>query len=332
MSDRYYRLFSLAENLHTEGSPVVISAGALLRDSVTGKVLAQLKFRNISRKTIIAVKVRILALDSAKSLLKGVDSFSYLDLSVCPGGEFGQNVPVVLPDTATRSFAVEILSAVAGDGTVFEITGQVAAPASQAVMNVILEQNIARATADRRQQEIRLAAAADENKVFKRNLILCCIPLGLFILAFVLHAYQYTMLQAFPMQRYLDRYGRENLGGLLVPALCLLATFLGRKNRKVFAAVGVIAIVLLVLQGFVGSLNTAPIMLNVTKMLMKLPKGATRFLKVISDWLPGDGWLNTLIMLFRGVKVHFFSCSGVCYLLSTASAAVIMFLGLKKKR
>ena len=42
MSERYTRLFALEENLYSDGSPVVISAGALLKDNQTGAVLAQL--------------------------------------------------------------------------------------------------------------------------------------------------------------------------------------------------------------------------------------------------------------------------------------------------
>ena len=52
MSERYSRLFSLSENLYAEGAPVLIAAGALLKDNETGKVLAQLKLRSISDKKI----------------------------------------------------------------------------------------------------------------------------------------------------------------------------------------------------------------------------------------------------------------------------------------
>ena len=43
MEERYTRLFSLPENLYSAGAPVMIAAGALLKDNQTGKVLAQLK-------------------------------------------------------------------------------------------------------------------------------------------------------------------------------------------------------------------------------------------------------------------------------------------------
>ena len=50
MKDRYSKLFSLTKDLYTEGSPIIISAGSLLKDNDTDRVLAQLKFTNRSTK------------------------------------------------------------------------------------------------------------------------------------------------------------------------------------------------------------------------------------------------------------------------------------------
>lgn len=119
MSERYTRLFSLPENLGLESCPVVISAGALLKDNTTGNVLAQLKFRNLTSQAVKAVKVKIHAYDTAKAELNGVNIFSYLDLNVPLDGEFGSQTPIPLPDAATRSFTVDILSVVLAGGTVY---------------------------------------------------------------------------------------------------------------------------------------------------------------------------------------------------------------------
>lgn len=119
MSERYTRLFSLPENLGLKNCPVVISAGALLMDNTTGKVLAQLKFRNLSPQAVKAVTVRINAYNTAGEALNGVDTFSYLDLNVPLDGEFGSQTPIPLPDAATRSFTVDILSVTLADGTVY---------------------------------------------------------------------------------------------------------------------------------------------------------------------------------------------------------------------
>lgn len=60
MAERYTRLFATEKNLYVSGSPLVLSAGALLKDNQTESVLAQLKIKNISNKIIKAVKVSVI--------------------------------------------------------------------------------------------------------------------------------------------------------------------------------------------------------------------------------------------------------------------------------
>ena len=67
MAERYSRLFSLKENLYSEGSPVVIAAGALLKDNQTGKEL------------------------------EGVSEYQYLDLNEARDAEFGQKQAITTP-------------------------------------------------------------------------------------------------------------------------------------------------------------------------------------------------------------------------------------------
>ena len=54
MSERYSRLFALPADIYAEGAPVVIAAGALLKDNQTGKTIAQIKLHSISDEVIIA--------------------------------------------------------------------------------------------------------------------------------------------------------------------------------------------------------------------------------------------------------------------------------------
>ena len=84
MSERYTKLFTLPANLYAEGAPVIVSAGNLLKDTQTGKVLAQLKIKNISPKTIKAAKLVIHALDTTGQPLDGDAEQEYLDLHIFP--------------------------------------------------------------------------------------------------------------------------------------------------------------------------------------------------------------------------------------------------------
>lgn len=117
MSERYTKLFSLSENLYAETSPVVIAAGALLKDNATGKVLAQLKFRNITGKTVKALRVRITPLDTVGAPLGEAVSHQYLDLSAERNDEFGQKAPITLPDVATRAFSASVTEAIFADNS-----------------------------------------------------------------------------------------------------------------------------------------------------------------------------------------------------------------------
>lgn len=108
MAERYTRLFALPADLYTEGAPLLVAAGALLKDTVTGKVLAQLKFTSLCEKTIKAVKVRVTPFDTVGRPLGEAVPFTYLDLAVTRGNDFGQKTPIPLAESEARSFAVTV--------------------------------------------------------------------------------------------------------------------------------------------------------------------------------------------------------------------------------
>ncbi len=124
MSERYTRLFALEENLYSEGSPVVLSAGALLKDNQTGAVLAQLKIKNIGDKRIKAAAVRIACFDTLGKPLEGVVEKEYLDLDAGRGTEFGQKTLISLPDASARSFSVSVAWVAFSDNTVWNASGE----------------------------------------------------------------------------------------------------------------------------------------------------------------------------------------------------------------
>lgn len=108
MSQRYVRISTFPENLYLDCSPVLISAGALLKDNKTGKVLAQLKFKNLSDNIINAVKVSVIAYDISGIELTGVEEYQYLDISIKPAESFGDDKAIILPDINTRNCVIVI--------------------------------------------------------------------------------------------------------------------------------------------------------------------------------------------------------------------------------
>lgn len=124
MSERYSKLFSLTENLYATGSPVLIAAGALLKDNQSGKIIAQIKLRNIHRKAIKAAKVCIVPFDTVGCTLGDAVHYQYLDLSAARNEEFGQKIPIALPDAATRSFAATVEEIAFTDNSIWKATGE----------------------------------------------------------------------------------------------------------------------------------------------------------------------------------------------------------------
>ncbi len=116
MAERYSRLFSLPEDLYTPGAPLLIAAGALLKDNQTGQVLAQLKLRSISPKTITAVKLFVIGYDlSGEELCR--EEHQYLDLRIARDGLFGAKEAIPLPQSSVRSFTAQILAVYFADGS-----------------------------------------------------------------------------------------------------------------------------------------------------------------------------------------------------------------------
>lgn len=124
MSERYSRLFALSENQYASGSPVVIAAGALLKDNQTGKVIAQLKLRNISSKPIKAATVCIVPFDTVGNPIGDSVSYQYLDLSAKRDEDFGQKAAITLPNATTRSFAATVEEIAFVDNTIWKATGE----------------------------------------------------------------------------------------------------------------------------------------------------------------------------------------------------------------
>ena len=118
MSERFSKVFSLAPNLYAKGCPLLIVAGALQKDTETGKILAQLKMKNIGDKDITSCKISLRASENNGHDVEGVKGLSYLDLNVKPGDEFGSKTPVFLPEATSRSFSVTVEEIVFADNSV----------------------------------------------------------------------------------------------------------------------------------------------------------------------------------------------------------------------
>ena len=115
MAERYTRLFTLSEDLYTPGAPLVIAAGALLKDTQTGRVLAQLKLRSISDRPIRAVDLQVIGYDMSKAEICR-EEHQYLDLQVSRDDMFGSKEAIPFSRSSVRSFSVRVLAVYFADG------------------------------------------------------------------------------------------------------------------------------------------------------------------------------------------------------------------------
>ena len=120
MAGRYTRVFTAKNNLYALGSPVIMSAGALLKDNQTGKILAQLKIRSIANKKIKALTLNVSSFDTSGAALDEDVSFEYLDLSAARDEEFGQKTLIPLPNASTRAFDVTVTKVIFKDNDIWE--------------------------------------------------------------------------------------------------------------------------------------------------------------------------------------------------------------------
>ena len=119
MSERYTRLFSLGKNLYTYGSPVIVSAGALLKDNKAQEIIAQLKFHSVSNQQIKEIKVKLILFDTAGNVLDEPVLFDYLDLCAGCSSEFGQQTPIQVPQSTARSYKISVEEVVFSDQSVW---------------------------------------------------------------------------------------------------------------------------------------------------------------------------------------------------------------------
>ena len=120
MGERYTKLFSLSEQLYIENAPVIIAAGALLKDNKTDNILVQLKFQNIEEQQIKALTVQIIPLDIKNEKIEEKIEYQYLDLDENRDAYFGSNVPIMISNNKARSFETGVTEVIFKDNTVWK--------------------------------------------------------------------------------------------------------------------------------------------------------------------------------------------------------------------
>lgn len=117
MGAEFTRLFTLQENLYAEGAPLLIEAGALLKHNESGRVIAQLKLRNLDNHRIKAAKVRFIAYDTAGKPLNEEIEYEYLDVNAARNERFGEQNAVFFTSKSVRNYEAIPFWACMDDGS-----------------------------------------------------------------------------------------------------------------------------------------------------------------------------------------------------------------------
>lgn len=104
--DRYSTLWRMPENMYSPDSPVIVRAGAILKDNETNSILIQLKIENISDLIIRSLKINFNLFDIEGNVIQSDINHQYFNVSAGYKDTFGQNSPAVVNNKEICSFEI----------------------------------------------------------------------------------------------------------------------------------------------------------------------------------------------------------------------------------
>lgn len=116
-----YEVISKNESIISEQNcPVIITSYALTYDKEKDAILAQIKYKNLSDKEIVALYVNIACSGIGGEPLENIDEFVYLEINAAPGELFGANIPIYLLNKNTRHIRIQCNKIVFSDNRKWE--------------------------------------------------------------------------------------------------------------------------------------------------------------------------------------------------------------------
>ena len=131
MAERFTKLYELPGGLYAPGAPVLIRAGALLRDNLAKNTVVQMKLYNLDPRTIRSVKLAICMWDDGGQSLGDEILRSYTNLKAARDEEFGQRTALVLPYREVASFSAWVSEVVFADGSRWDDGGEIWEPVAR---------------------------------------------------------------------------------------------------------------------------------------------------------------------------------------------------------
>ncbi|MDO5444285.1 MAG: hypothetical protein Q4F31_01525 [Eubacteriales bacterium] len=113
-------LFALESPYYLEGSPVLITRGALMMDRFSETLTVSLKLKNITDTKLVSCEVRLTLFDARGLPYEHELFYKYDGMSIPRGKEFGSRRVISLPDNLVRSFEISVTEVTFGDYTRWE--------------------------------------------------------------------------------------------------------------------------------------------------------------------------------------------------------------------
>lgn len=119
MDQRLTTLYTESAPQHAPGSVLLLKACALHHDNLTQQYIAQLKWQNLSQRTITAALISLSCTNAFGHEMKTTD-FQYDLLTARPGEEFGSKVAISMGMEHIQHYTVALRAVRYEDGTVWE--------------------------------------------------------------------------------------------------------------------------------------------------------------------------------------------------------------------
>ena len=134
MAQRFTKLYELPSGCYAPCAPVMIRAGALLRDNYSKNAVVQLRLYNLDERTIRSAKLAIYMWDDGGQQLGDEILRPYTGLKVGQDEEFGQRTALVLPFREVASFTACVAEVVFADGTRWRDKGDMWEPIARPIL------------------------------------------------------------------------------------------------------------------------------------------------------------------------------------------------------
>ena len=120
MLKRYKIINHITHGHWLDNAPLLLSAHALIKDTVADTVSVQCKFANLCKAEISAAYISITCASVDGESVEGVEQYVYLDLKTLTGELFGDNKLIALPNKNTRKITIALDKVIFSDGSVWK--------------------------------------------------------------------------------------------------------------------------------------------------------------------------------------------------------------------